>query len=61
VFFNAESAENAENDCQEVKRNKGDGVKLGAWNSARPRPGHAVQVVVKEEVISALSAISALR
>jgi len=33
-------------------------MKLGGWNSARPGPGQAVQFVLKEEVISALSAVS---
>ncbi len=39
-------------------------MKLGVWTSARPRPGKVVPRragVVKEEVISALSALSALR
>jgi hypothetical protein len=88
VFFNAESAENAENGCQRDPKEQGDGVKLVAWvrrgacpalgtasappafaigfgvaskRGGEPCPGAPGQVVVKQEVISAFSAISALR
>jgi len=60
VFFNAESAENAENGCQRGQKEKETAFSLGAWNSARPGPGRDAGVV-KQEVISALSAFSALR